>query len=1055
MNLFIRRPVLSAVISIIISLLGLLALRALPMTLFPAIAPPEVVVTVEYTGANAETVTKAAIMPIERAINGVPKMKYMTSIAANDGVGIVQVVFETGTNPDVAAINVQNRVNTVLEELPPEAIKNGIKIEKEEKAMLLFIDIFSSNRSHDEKFLYNFADINILPELKRISGVGFIDILGAKEYAMRVWLDPAKMVSHDIAADDVVAALRASNIEAAPGKLGENSERGQSPLQYTVRYTGKFNTKEAYENIPVKAKPNGELLKIKDVATVEFDTIYYDVESKFNGQPSASILLKQRPGSNASDVIDEVKAKMAEIKRASFMSGMDYRYSFDVSRFLDAAVHEVTKTFWEAFALVALVVFVFLQSWRATIVPLVAVPVSLIGTFTFIQWMGFSLNLITLFALVLAIGIVVDNAIVIVEAVVEKMEHDPLLSAKAAAGKAMQEMTGAIIAITLVMASVFVPMAFLSGPAGIFYREFSLTIAVGIVLSGVIALTLTPSMCGSVLRPNTHTHPRFEKLFSGFNRIYGRFESIYAGILQRVAPRRTLNLVALAAFVLATVAVGSVLPSGFIPNEDQGAFYATVVTPPGATLERSKAVIDTVQKAWQSDRDVESISTLAGVNILADGTGPTFGTALVNLKPWDERSASVDEIMERLRRKTAAIADASIELLPPPAVPGYGNASGFEARLLDKTGTGDIRKLDAIAKQFVSDLRAAPELATAFSMFNANYPQYILSVDIEKAAHKGVTVDGALSALQTTLGSEYATNFIRFGQMYKVMVQAAPQFRMRPDDALEVRVRNQHGEMIPLSAFVSLAKTQGVDQLTRYNMYTSAEVTGAGKQGISSGTALEAVKRTAASTLPRGYALEWAGISRDQVKSGNESIYIFLICLVFVYLVLAAQYESFRLPLAVILSLPPGVFGALGFLKLTGLENNIYTHLALIMLIGLLGKNAILVVEYAELKRRAGLDAVSAVLEAARQRLRPIMMTSLAFIVGLLPLVFSSGAGQVANRTIGTAAAGGMMVGTFLGGLLVPGLYLLLVQRTRSDEPSAMESESGNEPATQIVGEAV
>lgn len=1037
MNLFIRRPVLSIVISIILTLLGLLSLRVLPMTLFPSVAPPEVVVTVEYTGANAETVTKAAIMPIERAINGVPKMKYMTSLAGNDGVGLVQVVFETGTDPDVAAINVQNRVNTVLEELPPEAIKNGVRIEKEEKAMLLYLDIFSSDPSHDEKFLYNFADINVLPELKRISGVGFIDILGAKEYAMRVWLNPDKMVAHNIAADEVVAALRASNIEAAPGKIGENSDRGQSPLQYTVRYTGKFNTKEAYESIPVRAKPDGELLKIKDIARVEFDTIYYDVESKFNGRPSASILLKQRPGSNASDVIDEVKAKMAEIRRSTFMAGMDYRFSFDVSRFLDAAVHEVTKTFWEAFALVALVVFLFLQSWRATVVPLVAVPVSLVATFTFIQWMGFSLNLITLFALVLAIGIVVDNAIVIVEAVVEKLERDPSLSANAAAGKAMQEMTGAIVAITLVMASVFVPMAFLSGPAGIFYREFSVTIAVGIVLSGVVALTLTPSMCGSVLRSHSQHPPRFAKLFDGFNRAYARFESLYAGVLERVAQRPLLNIGALIGFVVGTSVVASILPSGFIPNEDQGAFYASVATPPGATLERTKVVVDRLQKAWQDDRDVESISTLAGVNILSDGTGPTFGTALVNLKPWDQRSASADEVMERLNRKITAIADANIEMFPPPPVPGYGNASGFEARLLDKTGTGDIRKMDSVAKQFVATLRATPELSTAFSMFNANYPQYMLTVDIEKAAHKGVTIDGALSALQTTLGSEYATNFIRFGQMYKVMVQAAPEFRAKPDDVLGVRVRNAQGEMVPLSAFVALAKIQGVDQLTRYNMYTSAEITGAGKSGVSSGTAIDVVKRTAAATLPHGYALEWAGISRDQVKSGNESIYIFVICLVFVYLVLAAQYESFRLPLAVILSLPPGVLGALAFLKLAGLENNIYTHLALIMLIGLLGKNAILVIEYAELKRRSGLDHVSAIFQAARQRLRPIMMTSLAFIVGLLPLVFSSGAGQVANRTIGTAAAGGMVVGTLLGGLVVPGLYLVLAPRTWRNETAA------------------
>jgi hydrophobic/amphiphilic exporter-1 (mainly G- bacteria), HAE1 family len=1022
---FVRRPVLSAVISIFLVLLGLISLRSMPMALFPSVAPPEVNVTVEYTGASAETVTKAAIVPLERAINGVPGMKYMSSDAGNDGVGVVQILFETGTDPDVAAINVQNRVNAVMGELPAEVIRNGVKIAKEENAMLMYLSIHSTSPDHDEKFLYNFADINVLAELKRIQGVGYADILGAKEYAMRVWLRPDKMAAYGVSAEDVLDALEANNVEAAPGKIGENSDRGTTPLQYTLKYTGKFNTVDAYKAIPVRATSDGQLLKIQDVADVELGTTYFDVEAKLNGRPAASIMLKQLPGSNAREVILAVKERLAVMKKETFLPGMDYELSFDVSRFLDASVHEVVKTLVEAFILVALVVFLFLQDLRSTLIPAIAVPVSLVGTFVFIQLLGFSLNLVTLFAIVLAIGIVVDDAIVVVEAVHHKMTHTGL-SPRAATEQSLAEIGPAIIAITLVMGSVFVPLGFIDGPAGIFYRQFALTMAIAIALSGMVALTLAPALCASLLRPH-EAHPRrtaLTRFFAWFNRGYTRLEGGYAGVVRRTAARRAFTFVLLGGFATGTGLVARTVPQGFIPEEDQGVFYVSITSPPGATLEQTKEVVNAVAAAARDIEGVESIATLAGTNVLSDGTGAGYGTCLVNLKPWEQRTRSVHEVIFELEKRVAHIHAADLELFPPPSVPGYGNASGFELRLLDKTGRGDFREMQGVVDQFIADLKSRPEIASAFTIFNAGYPQYTVNVDLDRAAQKGVSIERALGTLQTLLGSEYATNFIRFGQMYKVMVQALPEYRAAPEQLLRLQVRSDRGELVPLSAFMTLEKSYGVDQTTRYNMYPSAELNGEGKPGVSSGDVIKAVQETARDKLPRGYGIDWAGISRDEVNAGNQGLLVGLIALVFVYLVLAAQYESFLLPASVVLSLPPGVFGAFGLLKLTGLENNIYTHIALVVLIGLLGKNAILIVEFAELRCREGLRPFDAVLDAARQRLRPILMTSLAFIVGLLPLATATGAGAVANRTIGTATVGGMVMGTVWGVVIVPGLYL-------------------------------
>jgi HAE1 family hydrophobic/amphiphilic exporter-1 len=997
------------------------------MTQFPSIAPPEVNVTIEYTGANAETVTKAAIVPLERAINGVPGMKYMSSDAGNDGVGVVQILFEIGTDPDVAAVNVQNRVAAVMGELPAEVIRNGVKIAKEENAMLMYMNIYSNDSTLDEKFLYNFTDINILAELKRVNGVGYADIVGAKEYAMRVWLKPDKLLSYKLSTDDILEVLSAQNVEAAPGKIGESSDRTAQDLQYVIRYTGKYNTKEQFENIAIRSTVDGQILRIKDVADVEFGTTYFDVEAKLNGKPSAAIMLKQLPGSNASEVIENIKKRMAEMKATSFPSGMDYEMSYDVSKFLDASVHEVLKTLIEAFLLVALVVFVFLGDFRSTLIPAIAVPVSLIGTFFFMQLFGFSINLITLFALVLAIGIVVDNAIVVVEAVHTKMDELDI-DAKSATVLAMKDISGAIIAITLVMSAVFIPVAFMSGPVGIFYRQFSVTMAISIVISGISALTLTPALCAILLKKahgKEESNNFLNRFLKGFNNQYNKLSDKYKTLLGHIVNRRAVTGVILLVFCFGTWGLGKILPSGFIPNEDQGTFYASITTPSGSTLERTKAVVNEVQKSCYGIEAIQSVSTLAGTNILSDGTGATYGTCLINLTNWESRKQSVGDIIELLEEKTKHIKDAKIEFFPPPAVPGYGNASGFELRLLNKTGDGDLKKMETVVKQFIADLNERPEIASAFTIFDASYPQFMINIDNDKAAQKGVTVDNVMGTLQTLLGSEYATNFIKFGQMYKVMVQALPEYRAQPEDILKLTVKNDEGEMITLSSFISIEKVYGVDQITRYNMYPSAELNGEANKGISSGNAILAIQEVAKTKLPRGYDIDWAGITRDEVATGNQAIYIFLICLIFVYLLLAAQYESFVLPLPVIISLPTGIFGAFFFLTILGLENNIYAQVAMVMLIGILGKNAILIIEFAVLKHREGRTPLQAAIEGATARLRPILMTSFAFIAGLLPLVFASGAGAVGNRTIGTAAAGGMLFGTIFGVIIVPGLYFI------------------------------
>ncbi len=1027
-NKFIHRPVLSIVISLIILLLGLLALTKLPVTQFPNIAPPEVTVSTKYTGANSETCVKAVVTPLERAINGVPGMSYMTSTSGNDGASVISIVFKAGVDPEIAAVNVQNRVSSVLDQMPEEAIKAGIIVEKVQNSMLMYLNVLTEDEQMDEKFLFNYTDINLLAELKRIEGVGYAKIMGSTDYAMRIWLNPTRMTNFDLSPDDVIRCLKEQNIEAAPGKVGESSGKKAQSLQYVVKYSGKYNKIEQYENVIVKSTSSGEVLRLKDIAQVEFGSQEYDVISKENGKPSAAIMIKQRPGSNASEVIQNIKNRMEELK-VNFPPGMSYTVSYDVSSFLDASIHEVIKTLIEAFILVSLVVFLFLQDWRSTLIPVLTVPVSLIGTFFFMNMLGFSLNLITLFSLVLAIGIVVDDAIVVVEAVHAKMEtlH---LSPRKATEHAMREISGAIIAITLVMSAVFVPASFISGPTGVFYREFSLTMAISIVLSGITALTLTPALCAMILK---HTHTQkpghkqslLELFFARFNADFAKFEHKYERILNRIANRRIVTFGILIFFVICSGILGKIIATGFIPNEDQGTIYANITTPSGSTLERTEKVADEIQKVANGIEGVESVSTLAGFSIITDGVGASFGMNLISLKKWKDRKMTDKQIIGILTEKTSHIKDAKIEFMTPPPVPGYGNSSGYELRLLDKTGKGDLKILETVANKFTEELNKRPEIVNGYTSFDASYPQILINIDNFKAAQKGVIVADILSTMQTMLGSEYATNFIRFGQLYRVMVQASPEYRAKPEDILNLHIKNKEGEMVPISAFVDIEKVYGPELVTRYNMYPTAILGGEPALGFSSGDAITAIKETAKTALPKGFDYDWAGASRDQANAGNESAIIFGICLLFVYLLLSAQYESFLLPLPVILSLPTGVFGAFFLLLVMGLENNIYAQISLIMLIGLLGKNAILIIEFAVMKQKEGFTALQAAIAGAKARLRPILMTSFAFNAGLIPLMMATGAGAIGNRTIGSAAAGGMLLGTVFGIVIIPGLYVI------------------------------
>jgi hydrophobic/amphiphilic exporter-1 (mainly G- bacteria), HAE1 family len=1023
---FIHRPVLAIVVSLLVVFVGGLAIRGLPVSQFPDVAPPVVLVSIAYPGASAEVLVDSTIINLERAINGVPGMKYMVSDSTSAGEATIQVIFDQGTDPNVDFINVKSRVDQVMTQLPSLVQLEGVVVTTVQPSMLMYLNLFSTDENADEAFLYNYAQVHLLPELQRVDGVGSARILGSRRYAMRIWLDPDRMRAYRVSVEDVMEAIAEQSVIGRPGRIGMATGRTSQSREYVLTYAGRFDRPEQYEDIIVRATPDGEILRLSEMAEVELGSEFFDIYSNLDGHPSAAIVLKQTYDSNASEVIDAAKARMEELREA-FPPHMDFTVSYDVSTFLDASVEQVLHTLAEAFLLVALVVFVFLGDWRSTLVPTLAVPVSLVGSFIVMQAFDLTINLITLFALVLSIGIVVDNAIVVVEAVNAKMEEDPSLAPYDAVVKVVGEISGAIIAITLVMTAVFVPIAFMSGPIGIFYRQFAITMAASIVLSGFVALTLTPVLCAMILK-NTHGKPKRKTpiafFIALFDRVFHKVTGIYVAGLERIVDRRLVTLGMLAAFGMGIFALDEQLPAGFIPSEDQGLIYAIIQTPPGTTLERTNAVAHELQRIATDVEGVESVSSLAGYEILTEGRGSNAGTCLINLESWSSREHSVHEIIEELEERSEELG-ATIEFFEPPAVPGYGAAGGIALRMLDVQSETDYQEFDRVNREFMAHLEERPELTGLFTFYAANYPQYELVIDNALAMQKGVSIGHAMETLSILIGSTYEQGFIRFGNFFKVYVQALPQFRDLPNDILGFYVRNDEGEMVPYSAFMSIRETQGPNEITRYNVYNSSAIRGVPAPGYTSDDAIRAIREVAEQTLPRGYDIAWEGLSFDEARRGNETLYVFLIVLAFVYLVLAAQYESFVIPLAVILSLPAGVFGAFALLTALGLANDVYAQVGLVMLVGLLGKNAVLIVEFAAQAHAKGMSVRAAAIEGAKVRFRPILMTSFAFVAGLLPLVVATGPGAVGNRTIGASSLGGMLLGTLFGVIVVPGLYFL------------------------------
>ena len=1026
---FIQRPVLAIVISIIIIFVGILAIKKLPISQFPDIAPTTVNIFIAYPGSSADVLVKSTLITLEQAINGVQDMRYIATDATSAGEATLRIIFEPGTDPNDAVIRVKTRVDQVMPLLPELVQREGVIITPIQPSMLMYVNLYSKNKSMDEKFLFNYATVEMIPEIQRIKGVARAQILGSRRYAMRVWLNPERMRAYNVSVEEVMDALAEQSIIGRPGRIGQSSGIAAQSLEYVLTYKGRYNKPEEYEGVIIRANANGESIRLKDIATVELGSEFFDIYSNLDGHPSAAIVLKQNYGSNASDVIESVKSTLEEMKK-SFPPGMDYKISYDVSQFLDASIEQVIETLRDAFILVALVVFVFLGDFRSTLIPILAVPVSLIGAFFVIQFFGISINLVTLFALVLAIGIVVDDAIVVVEAVHAKMEENPKLSPYSAVKIVLGEISGAIIAITLVMVSVFVPISFMSGPVGTFYRQFSITMASAIVISALIALTLTPVLCAMLLK-NHHGHEKKKNILNRainvFNRKFDSLTGKYVWLLKLIVNRRLVTFGVLILFCIGVFYGSKVVPSGFIPNEDQGTIYAIIQTPPGSTLEKTNQVSQHLQKICEDVEGVESVSSLAGYEIMTEGRGSNAGTCLINLKPWSERHQTVKEIMEELEVKTKGLG-AIVEFFEPPAIPGFGTSGGFSMRLLNKTTNTDYHDFDKVNQEFMENLGKRKELTGLFTFFAANYPQYELEIDNNLAKQKGVNIGKAMENLNIMIGSTYEQGFIKFNRFFKVYVQSDPKFRRLPSDILNLFVKNEEGEMVPYSSFMKLKKGQGPNEITRFNLYNSAAIQGLPAKGYTTAEAIQAIRAVAAKTLPNGYDIAFEGLSYDESIRGNESIYVFLVVLLFVYFVLAAQYESFIIPLSVILSLPVGIFGSFLLLKVMGLENNIYAQVGLIMLVGLLGKNAVLIVEFALQKQQQGATILEAAIEGAKVRFRPILMTSFAFIAGLIPLMLAHGAGAIGNRTIGTSALGGMLFGTLFGVIIIPGLYFIFAK---------------------------
>lgn len=1050
LDTFINRPVLSTVISIFIVILGVVGMLWLPITQYPDIAPPTIQVSTTYTGADAKTVLNSVIAPIEEQINGAEGMTYIQSTATNTGSATITVYFEQGFDPDMAAVDVQNRVAKAQSMLPAEVTRVGVITQKRQTSMLLVFSLLSPNGKFEQEFIENYMKINVIPQIQRVNGVGDAMVMGA-DYSMRIWLKPDAMAQHNLMPSDVSAALADQNIEAAPGQFGEN---GGTAFQYVMRYRGRLITPEEFDKIIIRADKDGNVLYLKDVATMELGRVSYGFKGKTNGHPAASAIIFQTAGSNATQVIKDVEAKINEAGK-ELPNGLEFNVSMNTNDFLYASIEEVIKTLIEAFILVFLVVYVFLQDLRSTIIPAIAIPVALIGTFFGLYLIGFSINLLTLSALVLAIAIVVDDAIVVVEAVHAKLDEG-YTSARVAAIDAMREIGGAIVSITLVMMLVFIPVSFMSGTSGVFYRQFGLTMAIAIGLSALNALTLSPALCAVFLKPHKadggSKKVSFVKAFhEGFNRNYEKLLVRYKKWAGFFINHKITAFGVVAASIVALAAMMMTTSTALVPNEDTGVLFCMVNMPPATSLDKTEATLAKVDKILAANPAVESRTEILGYSFIA-GEGNTYGTFIIKLKDWSEREKGQDatSVLGQLYGAVGQqIKDATVMMFQPPMISGYSVTSGFELQLQDKTG-GDINKFFQIYQQFIGALNQRPEIQQAYSTFNPTFPQYMVNVDVAKTKQAGISPSVVLSTLQGYYGGMYVSNFNRFGKLYRVMMQADPSARISPETLNQVKVRVGN-EMSPITNFITLERVYGPDIISRFNLFTSISVSGTPNPGYSNGDAIKAIQEVAAQTLPMGYGYEFSGMTREEQNSSAASTAIvFGLCLLFVYLLLSAQYESYILPLSVILSIPLGLMGSFLFAKIFGVNNNIYLQIGLIMLIGLLAKNAILIVEFALDRRKTGMSIVGAAIAGAAARLRPILMTGFAMIIGLLPLMLANGVGANGNRSLGTGAVGGMLIGMILQVLIVPALFVAFQKIQEKIQPLKWKDTDNAEIDDQI-----
>lgn len=1024
----IDRPVLATVISIVLVILGIIGLTRLSVTRFPDISPPTVMVSGSYPGGNSETVIRSVVTPLEEQINGVENMQYIKSTASNDGTFSISVIFKQGVDPDQAAVNVQNRVQQATPKLPQEVIRMGLTTSKQQNSMIVIFNLYTEdNKKYDELFLQNYANINLVPQLKRVSGVGQVQIFGQKDYSMRIWLDPRKMANAGLIPSDVTQAIAEQSLESAPGKLGEEST---AALEYVIRYKGKKNKPEQYENIVVKNN-GSNVLRLKDVARVEFGSISYSGDNKSSGKNAVTMAILQTSGSNANDIEIGINNEVERLSK-SFPPGIKYVNVMSTKERLDEATGQVKSTLFEAFILVFIVVFIFLQDIRSTIIPAIAVPVAIVGTFFFLLVFGFTINILTLFALVLAIGIVVDDAIVVVEAVHSKMEEDAGISAKEATHSAMAEITGAVVSITLVMSAVFIPIGFMTGSSGIFYKQFAYTLAIAIIISAVNALTLTPALCALLLKNHGEKHGDHEdkttfkqRFFVGFNTGFDNLTGKYIKGVRFLIGRKWLAAGLVTGITAIAVYMMMSTPKSFVPLEDDGFMVYSLSMPPGTALDRTTEVVTKMEDALATVEAIDNNTSITGFNILSNSASPAYGLGFIKLKPKKDRGAvkDIDEIMNIVNSKLAFIKEGSIMVFRMPPVEGFGVTSGAEIVLQDRMSRSP-EKLKAMSDKVIGQLMQQPGVQYAYTTFRADYPQLELEVDEDKARQMGVNVRELLGNIQTYFAGDQSADFSRFGKFYRVNVKADGVFRMDQDAFNEIFVRNADMQMVPVKSIVKLHKVYGPESVNRYNLYNSVNITAMALPGYSNGQIMDNLE-TVLEKLPSDYSYEWTGLSLEEKAGGSQTVAIFGLCLLFVFFLLGAQYESYLLPLAVLLSIPTGILGAFAGIKAVGLDNNIYVQVGLIMLVGLLAKNAILIVEFALQRRLTGLSIVEAAIEGARSRLRPIIMTSLAFIVGMIPLMFASGGTAVGNRSISVSASIGMFSGVVLGIFVIPLLFIV------------------------------